>query len=119
MWAVAPEKANIVIRKLKDVFVLALLGLAVLVSVGLSVAATAMTHPGARAGWASRTAPSPRSFLRILGIAAGAGWPTPWSSASCSPGCPGHKLPWKNVLSGAVLGAVGIEILKVLGATLI
>lgn len=116
MWAVAPEDGNLVVKKLKDVAVLVVLGGTILVTTaGSSIATSATT-------WVLElldlgTGGVTSFLLQVLAIALAVVANTLVLIVVFAR-LPGHKLPWRNVWTGALLGAVGIEILKQL-ATLI
>ncbi|RZS90284.1 membrane protein [Motilibacter rhizosphaerae] len=117
MWGLAPEKANVVVKKVTDVFVLVVLGGLVLVSTALSSFATSFSETAL--GWVGLQGNTWALLaLKVLGtVIALAGDAVVLVFVFSR--LPGHKLPWRNVLHGAVLGAVVIEILKLLGTYLV
>ncbi len=117
MWALAPQKSNVVLRKLKDVFMLVLLGSAVLVSLAVSSLATGLTDQVLQ--WVGLEGNAVAGvFVVILGIVLAIATTT-LILVILFARLPGHRLPRTNVFTGALLGAVLIEILKQLATTLL
>lgn len=111
------EKLGLVRKKLTDVLVLSLLGTALLASVVVSSLATAVTTWVLDSvGLADSTVAT--LLLRVLSVALAVGVDIVIFAILLSR-LSGARLPWRQVRSGAVLGAVGFEILKLVGTFLI
>jgi membrane protein len=114
VWGRTAPKVNIVKAKLSDVVVLGGLGVGAVVSIGLTVIGTSVTDQILRAlGFDG--VPGATVLLKLLGIAlAIAGdllifW---WVIIRL----PHIELPMRLAVQGALLAAVGFEVLKVLGS---
>jgi membrane protein len=114
VWGTAQDKQpNFAMAKLSDLLALAGLGLAALLSLSLTAAATAAT------GWLVRVVHLDHvtgvgvvtHVLGLLIAAAGDTLVFGWLLARL----PRVGVPYKNVLKGAVLAAVGFGLLKVIG----
>jgi inner membrane protein YhjD len=117
IWQGAAGNGNTIINRLRDLGVLCLLGVALLASVILSSAATSATH----------------AVLHWLGLAnvAGAGSLLRLIALSVAIAADsmiflvlftmlaGTKASWRQLLRGCLFGAVGFEVLKVVGALLV
>ncbi len=117
MWAVEPGGGNIVVRKIIDLFVLALLGGTLLLTTASSSLAAALTTEaldlvGLGGGGAAA------ALLKVVAVLF-AVFANTLLLTIIFARLPGHRLPWKNLLTGALLGAVGIEILKFVGTRLL
>ena len=112
-----PGEDNPVVTKLRDLLVLGSLGLAVLLSVVLTVAVTSVTDP----------------FVRSLGITTSRGATVVVTAVSslvllaldtgvflaCFRVLAGVRLPFGDLLSGALVGALGLAVLKLSGGVLL
>jgi inner membrane protein YhjD len=117
MWQGAAEDGNTVVNRLRDLGVLWLLGLALLASVILSSAASSTTH--AVLGWVGlENVPGAGTLLRLIAL----------SVAVAADGLvffilfttlAGTKASWRQLLRGCLFGAVGFEVLKLVGALLV
>lgn len=110
VWAVAPDDRNIVIRKATDLLVLVALGGTVLLTTAVSSVATASTSSvldllGLSSGRAASV------LLQVLAVVLVIVANTVVLTVVFTR-LPGHRLPWRNTWTGALLGAVGIEVLK-------
>lgn len=110
MWAVEPGGGNVIVKKIKDVFLLILLGGAVLVTTALSSIASNLSVQVLGA-LNLGTGTVATLLLRLLTVALAVLANTIILTIIFAR-LPGHRLPWKNMLTGALLSAVGIEILK-------
>ena len=110
MWAVEPGGGNFVVKKIKDVFVLILLGGAVLATTALSSIASQLSGQLLEALGLS-TGTFAQLLLKVIAVALAVLANTIILTIIFAR-LPGHRLPWKNMLTGALLSAVGIEILK-------
>lgn len=117
VWGRPAPSRNFVLAKLLNLLVLAGLGLGIVVSLGLTVVGTALTDQILRASGLDRVA-GVHYLLTALGVAlALAGdvlifW---WLLVRL----PGVGLPRRTGLQGALLAAVGFEILKIVGTVTI
>jgi membrane protein len=114
MWCVEPAKRNFFQAKLANLVVLAGLGLATLVSIGLTAAGTAFTDKILSAAGLDDV-PGVPVLVTILGIVlavAGDMVIFAWLLVRL----PGADVPARAVLQGALLAAVGFEVLKIVGA---
>ena len=110
MWAVEPGGGNFVVKKLKDVVLLVLLGTAVLATTALSAVATSLsTQVLTAVGLGTGT--GPQLLLQVLSVAL-AVLANTVILAIIFARLPGHRMPWKNMLTGALIAAVALEILK-------
>ncbi|HZI96349.1 MAG TPA: YihY/virulence factor BrkB family protein [Actinomycetales bacterium] len=111
------DQRNLVVKKLKDVGVLATLGLAVLASAVLSV----VVNAGAGAlleGVGLDGGPIGRVLLRALGVAVVLVVDTAIFMILFRL-LSGLSVPWRDLRSGAVFGAVGLGLLKLFGGLLL
>ncbi len=117
MWHHNIEAGNVVVKKLRDIAVLIGIGLTLVVSIAVTGVASAATtwlldQLGISASLGARV------FVRVLGIAL---------AVLADMGLflflftrlPRLSTPWRRVLKGTLLGAVGFEILKVVGSLLV
>jgi membrane protein len=115
MWGVeAPPRRNFLKARLADLIVLAGLGLGSVVSIGLTVVGTALTDHVLRAAELDDVT-GMHVLVKVFGIAlavAGDVLIFAWLLVRL----PGADLPARVVLRGALLAAVGFEVLKVVGA---
>jgi membrane protein len=114
VWRLGPPKRNFIVQRAFDALVLAILGLSVLVSLGISNVATNTTQ----------------QILELMGLAGSglANFLLPIVTTVLSIGVdmvvivvaftrlPGVAIPRPSLLRGALLGAVGVEVLKLLGS---
>ena len=113
VWGCPPAKRNSVKAKLADLMILAGLGLAILLSLGLTVVGTALSSKILSALDLTHVAGA-GTVLTILGLLlavagdVGILW---WLFVRL----PQVDVPHRIGLRGALIGAVGLEILKVLG----
>ncbi|MDN3357112.1 YihY/virulence factor BrkB family protein [Actinomadura sp. DC4] len=117
IWQGADGEGNAVVNRLRDLGVLCLLGLALLASVVLSSAASSATH--AVLGWVGLgDVPGAGTLLRLIAL----------SVAIVADGLiffilfttlAGTKATWRQLLRGCLFGAVGFEVLKLVGALFI
>jgi len=113
VWGVEPPKKNYFQAKLANLIVLAGLGIGIVVSIGLTVVGTAFTDKILSAVGA-QDVPGVHNVVKIAGIAlaiAGDLLIFAWLLVRL----PRARLPARAVFKGALLAAVGIEILKVVG----
>jgi membrane protein len=117
VWGLGPVKRNFIIRRVLDALVVAMLGLAVLVTLGISNVATNAT----------------RQFLEFIGLADSglAGFLLPIVTTVLSIGVDmvvivvaftrlaGVTIPPPYLFRGALLGAAGLEALKLVGSFLV
>jgi membrane protein len=115
MWGVeGPPKRNVLKARLADLIVLAGLGLGSVVSIGLTAVGTALTDHVLRAAGLDDVT-GMHALVKVFGIAlavAGDVLIFAWLLVRL----PGADLPARVVLRGALLAAVGFEVLKVVGA---
>ncbi|KGN42372.1 YihY/virulence factor BrkB family protein [Knoellia aerolata] len=105
---------NVVTAKLRDLGVLVLLGLAILVSAAVTGVASALTSWVAEAIGLGEQ----QWLLRAVALVIGAlldGFVVLVMLRLLS----GVEVPWRGLVGGAVVGGIGITLLKVLGTTLI
>jgi membrane protein len=114
VWGRTPEKLNFVKQKLANLLVLVGLGVAAVLSIALTVVGTSLTDQ--ILGWLHLdTVPGASVLLKLLGIAlAVAGdmiifW---WVLVRL----PRIDIPGRLALKGALLTAVGFEVLKIVGS---
>ncbi len=113
VWGRTPAKRKLVVAKLADMFVLAGLGVGALVSMGLTVVGTSLTDQILRAAGLD-SVPGTTWLTKLLGIAIAVlgdmiiFW---WLLVRL----PQADVPVKAALKGALLAAVGFEILKIVG----
>lgn len=108
------EPGNAVTNKLRDLGVLVLLGLAIVVSAAVTGVASALT------GWIAEAIGlgGQQWLLRAVALVVGAaldGLVVLVMLRLLS----GVDVPWRGLLGGAVVGGIGLTLLKVLGASLI
>ena len=113
VWDRTPPKVSFVKAKLADLAVLAGLGLAALVSLGLTVVGTSLTDQILRAVGLDDL-PGATALLKLLGIAIAAAGDVLifWWLLVRLPGIP---VPARIAVRGALLAAVGFEVLKIVG----
>ncbi len=117
MWALEPEKTSLVKRKLADMLILLMLGSAIAVGTLTSTIATGLSTTVL--GWVGlQDSMVGKVVLVILGWLLGV-LATTGIFAIVFARLPGHRLPWKNVMTGALLGAVAVELLKQFGVYLL
>ncbi|MCZ2816329.1 YihY/virulence factor BrkB family protein [Modestobacter sp. VKM Ac-2984] len=110
MWAVAPRDANIVVKKTSDLLGLLLLGTTLLLATATSSLTTAFTDQVLELlGVATSTAAA--VGVQLLAISLAVLVDTAVLLVVFAR-LPGHRMPWRNTWTGALLGAVGIEVLK-------
>lgn len=117
IWQGAEDEGNPVVNRLRDLGVLCLLGLALLASVILSSASSSATH--AVLGWLGLAdVTGAGTLLRLIAL----------SVAVVADGLiffilfttlAGTKAPWRHLLRGCLFGAVGFEVLKLVGTLFI
>ena len=108
---------GLVAKKLWDVVVLAMLGLSLLASVVVSSLATAATTAALDAvGLEESTTAT--AVLKVLSVALAVAVDVLVFAILLSR-LSGARLPWRRVRSGAVLAAVGFELLKLVGTFLV
>ena len=117
MWAVAPVQRNLALTKLVDVVALVTLGATFLVTTATSSLATSATtwvldQLGLQSGGFVEV------LLQVVAVLLAVGANTVILIVVFAR-LPGHKLPWRNVWTGALLGAIGVEILKQLAALIL
>ena len=117
VFATSDVKLSFVKKKLTDVVVLVLLGLALLASVVVTQHGHCGHHLRAGPGRARR-APSRVALLKGIAVAVALLADTVLFAIVFSR-LPGAKLTWRQVRSGALLAAVGFELLKLVGTFLI
>ena len=117
VWGRRPPDRNFFLAKLMNLLVLAGLGLGIVVSLGLTVVGTAVTDQLVRAAGLEHV-PGVHFLITVLGLVlAVAGdvlifwWLLVW--------LPGVPVPRRTGLQGAVLAAVGFEVLKIIGTVTI
>jgi membrane protein len=117
VWCLGPPERNVVLQKAFDALALAIFGLAVLVSLGFSNVATSATE----------------QVLDLVGLAGSglAGFLLPLVTVTLAmvvdmvvivvafTRLPGVTIPPSQLFRGAFVGAVGLEVLKLLGAYLV
>lgn len=117
IWQGGEGEGNVIVNRVRDLGVLCLLGLALLVSVLLSSAASAATH--AVLGWMGlANVTGAGTLLRLIAlsvavVADGAIFMILFTTLA------GTKASWRQLLRGCVFGAVGFETLKLVGALLV
>jgi len=114
MWGVEAPQRNFVQARLANLIVLAGLGLGSIVSIGLTVIGTALTDHVLRAAELDDVT-GMHVLVKVFGIAlavVGDVLIFAWLLVRL----PGADLPARVVLRGALLAAVGFEVLKVVGA---
>ncbi len=117
IFATSDVKLSFVKKKLVDVVVLVLLGLALLASlVVTSMATAATTFVLDHAGLDETTVAV--GLLKVISVVFAIAADTVLFAILLSR-LSGAKLPWRQVRSGALLAAVGFEVLKLLGTFLI
>ncbi|MDS1269828.1 YihY/virulence factor BrkB family protein [Lipingzhangella sp. LS1_29] len=118
IWLKGPdERPNVVVAKLLDLLVLGVLGLALLSSVALTSFAQAATHWLLTQAGLSGTAVQ-TLLLRLLGLGITIAFST-LIFLVVFQRLSGTRRPWRMLWRGALLAAVGFEMLKSLGALLV
>lgn len=113
VWGERPPQQNFVIAKLRNLVVLVGLGLGVLLSLALTVVGTGVTDQLVR-GMGLQHVTGIHAVVTVLGILLGVVGDVivlAWLFIQL----PAAKVPRRAGLRGALLGAVGIEILKIIG----
>jgi len=117
LYGLPPDDRSLVVRKIRDVLLLATLGLGVLVTLSSSSLATSLTRQALDlVGLEESTAAA--VVLKVLAVALSIAADTLLLTIIFAR-LPGHRLPWREVFSGALLGAVLLAVLKLLGTYLI
>ena len=117
IYGLEPGGTNIVVRKLLDIGLLAMLGTGLLVTLASSSLATALTRQLLDlVGLADQALAA--AALRVLAVGLSVLGDMLLLALVFSR-LPGHRLPWRFVRSGALLGAVLLAALKLLGTYLI
>lgn len=111
------DQRNVVVKKAKDVGVLATLGLAILASAGVSVVVNA-TAGGLLESIGLEGGPVGRVLLRALGVAVVLVVDTAIFMILFRL-LSGLEVPWRDLRSGALFGAVGLGLLKLFGGLLL
>ncbi len=117
MWGVEPPRKNFLQVMLSNLVVLVGLGLATLVSIGLTVAGTELTDQILRAAGLDG-ATGAHTLVKIFGIVLAVVGDTlifAWLLVRL-PDVDGVDVPGRIVLRGGLLTAVGFELLKILGS---
>ncbi|MBO0827371.1 MAG: YihY/virulence factor BrkB family protein [Streptosporangiales bacterium] len=118
MWLQPPDKApNIVIKKLLDLVVLVAFGVALVASVSFSSLATSATRLAVDAVGGSHVT-GMGVTLRILAIVVAVAFDSVVFALLFGV-LPGVRSPLRLLVRGAVLGAIGFEVLKLIGTWLI
>ena len=121
VFGLARDTRNIVMKKLIDVGLLALLGSAILLTVAVSSITTAATtlvlglvglEGSLLAGWLLR------ALTLLLAIALNTAIFAVLLARLGGTDTPGKRSAWKRIRSGAIVGGVGFEILKLLATYL-
>jgi membrane protein len=114
VWSRTPDKLNFVKEKLANLVVLAGLGLGAVVSIGLTVIGTSLTDQ--ILGWLGLdSVPGAGVMLKLLGIALAVAGDTVifwWLLVRL----PQIEVPTRIAVKGALLAAIGFEVLKILGS---
>lgn len=113
LWGQDKPQENFLVAKARDLLALCGLGLAILVSLGLTTAGTSatsviMTHTGLDG------VPGAAIGTRVAGIVVGIGADLlifAWMLARL----PHQRIAFRSVLGGALFAAVGFEVLKIVG----
>lgn len=117
LWHHNVEAGNVVTKKLRDILVLVGLGLTLVVSLGISsVASSATTWFLDLLGISSNI--GVKAFVRVLGIAL-AILADMGLFAFLLTRLPRLSTPWRRVAKGTLFGAIGFEIMKVVGSVLV
>jgi inner membrane protein YhjD len=117
IWQSGDDGGNVIVNRVRDLGVLCLLGLVLLVSVILSSAASAATH--GILGWMGLAhVTGAGTLLRLIAlsvavVADGVIFMILFTTLA------GTKASWRQLVRGCVFGAVGFEILKLVGALLV
>ena len=117
IYGLEPSERNIVVRKLLDVVMLAALGGGVLLTVTSSSLATAVTRQALDLVELERSTLA-AALLKVLALLVSVGGDALLLTVVFAR-LPGHRLPWREVVRGALLGAVLLAILKLLGTWLV
>jgi membrane protein len=113
VWGVRPEPGNFVMARLRNLLVLGGLGLGVLISLGLTVIGTAVTDQIVR-GLGLDHVSGMHAVVTVLGLLLAVVGDVViffWLFVQL----PAANVPRRAGLRGAVLAAVGLEILKIVG----
>jgi inner membrane protein YhjD len=117
IWQGAAGDGNTVTNRLRDLGVLCLLGLALLASVILSSAASAASH--AVLGWIGLAhVVGAGTLLRLIALSVAIAADAVIFLVLFTM-LAGTKASWRQLLRGCLFGAVGFEVLKLIGALLI
>lgn len=117
MWQQGPPVRNFVVRKVFDAAVLGTLGVGLLLSVVVSSLSTSATRAALDlVGWEDSTAAA--VLLKVLAVTLALVADTVIFLILFAR-LPGVRTPWRRVFTGALLAAVGFEVLKVVGTFLI
>ncbi len=106
------EQPNLVIGKLRDLGTLAVIGVTLVLSVGLSSAVTGFSDAILDAVHVDSASLVPSTLLVVLGHALGIAASTALLLTMFRLLVPESGVPRRSLLGGAVLGAVGFEVLK-------
>jgi len=113
VWQVRPQAPNFVIGKLKNLLVLAGLGLGLILSMALTAIGTSLTDQILSAlSWDDL--PGAHALVKVLGVLLAVGGDLiifSWLLVRL----PGVSVPARIVFKGALLAAVGFEVLKIVG----
>lgn len=113
IWKRDNDDGNPVVNKLWDLLVLLLLGVVLFASVILSGFATSATH--AVLAWMGLAGvPGAGTFLRLVAVATAIGANT-WIFLVLFSQLAGTRASWRELLRGCLFGAVGFEVLKLVG----
>jgi membrane protein len=117
LYGLEPSQTNIVVRKLTDVVLLGLIGTGALATIAASSLATSLTRQVlGLVDLAESTAAA--ALLKVLALALSVAADTLLLTIIFAR-LPGHRLPWRDVVSGAFLGAVLLGVLKLIGTWLV
>ncbi|NHC43934.1 YihY/virulence factor BrkB family protein [Motilibacter aurantiacus] len=117
VWGLTTGGGNFVVKKVMDVVVLVVFGTLVLATTTVSSFTTSLS--GTVLGWFDLDGNVGAAvLLRVLGVTIAVIGNTAVLLFVFTR-LPGHRLPWRNTWHGALLGGIGIEVLKQLGTTLI
>jgi membrane protein len=114
IWQGAEGEGNPVVNRLRDLGVLCLLGLVLLASVVLSSTASSTTH--AVLGWLGLTdVPGAGLVLRLIALLVAVAADSVIFLILFTT-LAGTRASWRHLLRGCLFGAVGFEVLKIVGA---
>ncbi|WP_233359072.1 YihY/virulence factor BrkB family protein [Thermomonospora amylolytica] len=109
--------ANFFLKRLYDVGALAFLGVTLILSVAVSTVTTQTTH--VVLGWVGLDqVPGAGTALRLLSVGVAVGFNTLIFLVLFSR-LSGTHAAWRTIVRGALFGAVGLEILKLIGTVLV